>query len=95
MPEPRTLDQFALGLVEHLVRTHLEPKFRGLPLWDNGLGALAGGVVRANVPQFSGDQVAANLLQAMGLKQARRPSSRVRAGQASGRVIDVAGGPLR
>ena len=93
MPEPRTLDQLALGLVEHLVRTRLEPRFRGLPLWDNGLGALAGGVVRANVPQFSGDQVAANLLQAMGVKQARPRGSRNRA-MGPGRVIDVTGGPL-
>lgn len=97
MSGQRTLDQFALGFVEHVVRTYVEPRFRNLPLWDNGLGTLAGGVVRANIPQLAGDQVAANLLEAIGIRQPRvsgsRRASRNRAGQ-PGQVIDVTGGPV-
>jgi hypothetical protein len=84
------LDKAALALLEHLVRTKVEPRFKGIPLWDNGVGTLAECAVNStnlvNV-QLSGDDLARAIAKALGLKTSK-PVPR------QARVIDVTGGPV-
>lgn len=100
-----SLQEIALSMLGYAVRTHLEPRMRNLPLWDNGLGALAHGIVQNTIPNLTGDQIAQNLLMAMGMKPpSGRSPIRYSAGgrlvndqgqhvDYRGRVIDVTGGP--
>jgi hypothetical protein len=84
------LQELCVELLGAAVKTHLEPKCNNLPLWDNGLGRLARGLVEASVPAVTGDMVAEGALQMMGVR--RRPPSPYRASApGQGPVIDVNG----
>jgi hypothetical protein len=62
------LQQLCIALLGQAVKTHLEPKCNNLPLWDNGLGRLAEGLVQsAGIPALTGDDVAVGTLRALGM----------------------------
>jgi len=94
-----TLQQFLHALAEAAFKKHVEPKLNNVPVWDNGIGHLAQGVINATVPPVTGDDVAARVLAMFGigrnrLAQRRRIPSQYDASSDSGKVIDVTGGPV-
>ena len=75
------LQELCVALIAQAVKEHLEPKCNNLPLWDNGLGTIAQGLVQTKIPALTGDQIAEGMLRMMGVrgpviappKQAPRP----------------------
>lgn len=98
MPQTN-LQDFLHALAGAAFKAHIEPRLNKAPLWDNGVGALAKGVINAAVPPVTGDDVAARVLAMFGIGRNRLASGRriplqydaSQPGQ--GRVIDVSGGP--
>jgi hypothetical protein len=89
------LQELCLALIGNVVKTHLEPKC-GLPLWDNGLGRFAEGLVQsAGVPAITGDDLARGTLRALGMGPnprrggLYRPIRRAGPQRPNERVIDV------
>lgn len=92
------LQELCLALIGHAVKTYAEPRCANLPLWDNGVGKLAEGLVQAGVPPVTGDEVAERALRMMGVGQrfaspTRYTSVRDRIAPKPA-VIDVTGGPV-
>jgi hypothetical protein len=92
------LQELCIALLAQAVKTHLEPKCKNLPLWDNGLGRLAEGLVQsAGIPALTGDDLAAGTLRALGMGPnprrggIYRPIRRAAPAtiEEKGRVIDV------
>jgi hypothetical protein len=91
------LQQLCIDLLGVAVKTHLEPRCKNLPLWDNGLGKFAAGLVKsAGVPDVTGDEIAAGALKALGIGEGARPGGLYRpirrgtiAAAGNGRVIET------
>jgi hypothetical protein len=92
------LQELCLALIGQAVKQHVEPRCNNLPLWENGIGKLAEGLVQAGVPPVTGDEVAERALRMMGVgtrfvSPTRYTSVRDRVTPPQ-RVIDVTGGPV-
>lgn len=83
------LQDLCVELLGAAVKTHLEPKCNNLPLWENGLGRLAKGLIEASVPAVTGDMVAEGALQMMNVR--RRPARYDASAPGQGPVFDVHG----
>lgn len=89
------LQELCVGLLCQAVKTHLEPRFNNLPLWDNGLGKFTEGLVKsAGIPDITGEEFAAGALRAIGIGKDARPGGLYKAPrrvqiEQHGRTINV------
>ncbi len=97
------LQDLIVGALGHAVKKHVEPRYNNAPLWDNGLGKFAEGLVQASVPNVTGDDIAEGALLMLGVRRPGQPRvigrgrpsqdrasvDRTTQNPASGRVIEA------